>query len=571
MSASEVDALVPRLFPDHASLVAPEEYERLYPPRPLPAGAMVVRIAPSPTGFMHIGVLSTAMINFTLARQSKGVFILRVEDTDTKREVAGAVDIIVASLQRFGFAPQEGYLKSPAGDFVDVGGYGPYLQSKRRAIYRAFALKLFRAGLAYPCFCSEPELTSLREQQTKMKVRPGYYGRFAKWRHATAKEVSAALDEGKSFVMRLRSPGDPTQRVEWNDGVKGKMSIPENDRDEVILKSDGLTTYHFAHAVDDHLMRTTHVIRSDEWIASVPLHIQLFRVLGWEPPTYVHLSPIQKLDQVKELNPETGVEEERESKRKLSKRKDPESNVEFFVERGFPEQAIIEYLMNIANSDFEDWRKSNPLAAVHEFQMKPDRFSTSGALYDMEKLTSISRDVVSRFSIEKIYTDGLAWANRFHAELAKHMREHSDYAKKAIGIERGGERPSKRIVTWADLPEQLGFFFDELFQKVQTFPFPEQLQRADCEAILKAYPTYYAPSDSKDQWFAKCKELAAARGFAPEVKFFKKEPGKYKGHIGDVTMIIRVAVCGSQKTPDLWEVMQVLGEARVRARLARWQ
>lgn len=577
------EELVRLLFGDAAaSAKRPEEYEALYPPRALPKGAMVTRYAPSPTGFMHIGGIFVSLINKRLAVQSGGVFFLRLEDTDVKRAIPGALDTIVDSLARFDLSPHEGVVRAPArpetaapgappvGEFVQVGSYGPYVQTERVAIYRDYAIDLIRRGFAYPCFCTVEELDAIRQEQMALTIKPGYHGRWAKWRDAPLARVKEALASGTPFVLRLRAPDDVSGRVEWKDGVKGVISMPVNDLDTILLKSDGIPTYHFAHAIDDHLMRTTHVIRGDEWISSMPLHLQLFRVLGFKQVEYAHVPPIQKLERVEETDPKTGETRVSDARRKLSKRKDPEANIEYYREIGVPETATIEYLLNIANSAFEDWRKANPDKPYTAFPLKLNKLAPGGALSDLVKLKSVSQSVVSRMSAEDVYTQGLDWARAYDKELAALMEREPEYTKRALGIERGGKKSNKRIVTWQDLRTQLFFFYDELYDRIEKFDFPENVPEEERKSLLRQMLDVYDPADTKEAWFEKIRAIAVAAGYAGEVKQYKASPASWKGHVGDVSMVLRVAVCGTRNSPDLTEVMAVMGEPRVRARIARF-
>jgi glutamyl-tRNA synthetase len=565
------EALVRLLFGEAAaSAKRPEDHEATYPPRALPEGAMVTRFAPSPTGFMHIGGIFVSIINKRLAEQSGGVFYLRLEDTDVKRAIPGAVDTIVDSLSRFGLTPHEGVIRGPSGELAQQGAYGPYVQTERVGIYRDFAISLLRRGLAYPCFCTVEELDAIREEQTAIKAKPGYHGRWAKWRDAPLARVEEALGRGTPFVIRLRAPDDASGRVEWKDGVKGVISMPVNDVDHVLLKSDGIPTYHFAHAVDDRLMRTTHVIRGDEWISSVPFHLQLFRSLGYKPVHYAHVPPIQKLERAEEKDPETGEAKTSESRRKLSKRHDPEANVAYYREIGVPEVATIEYLLNIANSAFEDWRKQNPAKPYTDFQLKLNKLAPGGALSDLVKLKNISQGIVARMSGAEVYEHGLAWARTYDPELAALMERDPEYARRALGIERDSPKGNKRIVTWQDVRAQLACFFDELYDRIEGFDFPETIPEAERKALLASLSEAYDPADSKDAWFEKIRAVAVAAGYAGEVKQYKASPEAYKGHVGDVSMLLRVALCGTRNSPDLREVMAIMGPERVRARIARF-
>ena len=569
LSAAEREELATLLFPDAANLPTVESLEQRYPLRNLAPEAMVTRVAPSPTGFAHIGFVYTSLINRRFAHQTGGKFLLRIEDTDTKREVSGAFETIINTLATFGLDPDEGFVRGKSAQFEEIGDYGPYLQSNRRDIYRAMTLHLIRTGFAYPCFSTEEELTRANELQTLQKVRPGYYGKWAVWRDAPLAKIKSALTEGKPFVVRLRTFGEPTQRVTWSDGVKGEMSMPESDLDIVILKSDGQSLYHLAHAMDDHFMRITHVVRGDEWVSSVPTHIQIFKAFGWHHPHYSHLSTIQKLEMVKELDEETGQEVERQSKRKLSKRKDPEANAAYYAEMGFPPGAVIEYLLNIANSDFEDWRRANPDAPDTGFQIKLGKLSPAGALADTVKLASISKEVIGRMPIEHLHTAAVGWAQRYDEPLAALMERDPEYTRRCLNIERGGKKPSKRIATWKDLRPQIGWLFDEIFGSISTFDYPETISPEDRKAIVAEFLKTYNPTDDRDTWFGKCKEVAKSLGFAAEMKEYKAAPLNFKGSIGDLTMVLRVAIAGSRQSPDLHETMQVLGLERLKQRLLR--
>lgn len=581
LTPADSQELAKLLFPDADKLPTLAQLEQKFPERKLAPGAQVVRIAPSPTGFAHIGLVYMAIINRKIAHQSGGVFILRVEDTDSKREVEGAFETIVGALSRFGQTPDEGFVYEGGGassetkqsKVVQVGAYGPYQQSDRRDIYRAAAMHLVATGMAYPCFSTEEELKESSALQTAQKARPGYYGYWARWRDRSLAEIKEQLSLGKPYVIRLRSPGDPHTRLTWHDSVKGRISVPQNDLDVVILKSDGQSLYHLAHMVDDHFMRVNFVARGDEWLSSAPLHIQLFESFKWAPPQYAHLSTIQKLDTITEIDPESGKEVTRQSKRKLSKRKDPEANVEFYFQAGFPPQAVVEYLMNIANSDFEDWRKSHLQSDISEFQLKVDKLSPSAALADPLKLANISKEVVGRISTESIYSQGLEWARKFDPELAELMASNKELTIAAIDIERSGPKPSKRIGCWSDLRGQLIWFYESGYEQIASqneLPFPENITPQKRSEIITAFLSNYNPQDSRDQWFAKCKELAAQVGLAPEMKEFKSNPAAYPGHIGDFTNVLRVAISGSRQSPELCEVMKVLGLDTVRARLERF-
>lgn len=563
--------LVEMLFPDYKNLPTLEQLEAKYPKRELPTGAIVCRVAPSPTGFAHIGLIYMSTFNYRIAVQTGGVFIVRIEDTDTQREVVGAREKIGRAISHFDLDAHEGLvLNKKTGEVFQRGSYGPYIQSERKDVYRAACAHLIKTGLAYPCFSTPQELEEVSELQRIQKIRPGYYGAFAKWRDASVEKIEAELKAGKSFVVRFRSFGLPDQRVTWQDGVRGKTSFPEQDVDPVILKSDGQSLYHLAHLVDDHFMRVTDVIRGEEWLSSVPLHIQLYEAFGWECPRFAHLSHMMKIDVVSEVDPDTGKSVERHARRKLAKRKDPDANVDYFVKSGYPSDAVIEYILNILNSTFEDWRRANPDKPHQEFPLSFEKLAPSGALADLVKLASVSKEVVARYTAEQVYSETLSWSKSFDPELYALLEKYRDFSIRCLGIERGGVKPNKRIATWADVKDQIGYMYEEGYSKLEKFDFPENVSAADRAAVIQAFVKSYSAADNKDVWFAKCKEFSGLLGFATDMKEFKKNPAAFKGSISDVTTILRVAITGSRQTPDLWEIMQVLGVERSLARLSRF-
>jgi glutamyl-tRNA synthetase len=533
----------------------PEEWEQRYPVRPLPTGATVTRFGPSPTGFMHIGGLYAALISRRLATQTGGVFMLRIEDTDRRREVEGATELIVRSLAHYGVIPDEGEIAPDK----EIGDYGPYRQSRRAEIYKSFAHQLLTEGKAYPCFATPEELEELARNQEIAKVKPGYYGPYAIWRNRTEDEVRQALDEGRPFVVRFRSPVETELKFAFADRIRGTLELPPNDQDIVLLKSDGMPTYHFAHVVDDHLMRTTDVIRGDEWLASVPVHVQLFAAFGWELPRYAHISPIQKM--------------EGSSRRKLSKRKDPEANIDYYDEQGYPTEAILDYLLHLADSTFEDWRTQHPTANAAEFSVDFSHFSRSGALFDLDKLSSISKDVVSTFAGGKLYDLGLAWAQRHDLVLAVEMSRDPHYTQQVLNIERTGDRVRKDIGKWSELRHAISFFYDALFQvsEEELSALLGDVALPEARAAMAEFLAAYDPLDDKDGWLNKLRAAAANHGFAGSMKLFKQNPTTYKGHIGDVAKVIRVLLTGRNQSPDLWEVMAVMGRERVERRLIATQ
>ena len=533
------------MFPD--ALYTPEEYESMYPPRNLPEGARVTRLAPSPTGFLHLGVLFAALINRLTADASGGIFYFRLEDTDKKREVEGGADDILSGLNQYGISIDEGFT-SPG---TVLGSYGPYQQSLRAAIYHAYVKSLVCQGLAYPCFCTPEELAETRARQEAGKQRTGYYGEYAGCRVLSPEEAAAKIEQGLPYVVRLRSPGDESRRVKFDDMIKGTIEMPENDQDIVLLKSDGIPTYHFAHAVDDHLMRTTHVIRGDEWIASVPIHLQLFRMLGFKPPKYAHISPIMK--------------EDGGGKRKLSKRKDPEAAVHYYAEQGYPADSVIEYLMTVASSDFEEWRRRNPESPRKDFSFNLKKMSASGALFDLDKLNDVSKNVISRMDADTVTNAVAQWARQYQPDFAQLLDRDTAYARGIFSIDRGGPKPRKDIAKWNDAPAYAAYFFDETFGGAGDLP--DHISPQDAEAILQAYRTVYDPGQEKQEWFDTVKSICPQLGFCPEVKEYKKEPSAYKGHAGDVSTVLRLAVTGRSNTPDLCGIMRLLGKQRVMERL----
>lgn len=532
-----------------------ESLEKKYPRRELKERAMVTRIAPSPTGFMHIGGLYTALISERLAHQSGGVFYLRIEDTDQKREIKGAADLVVQSLDHFNIKTDEGQTLN--GN--EIGDYAPYKQSERSSIYKTYIKSLLEKGLAYPCFCSLEETEEIRKEQESKKLRPGYYGDWARWRNKSEEEILRAIKDGKKFVIRFKSNGNIDNQIEFEDVIKGKKEIPENDHDIVIMKSDGLPTYHMAHVIDDHLMGTTHVIRGDEWFISTPLHLQLFEAMGWKPPQYGHLAPIQKI--------------EGSSKRKLSKRKDPEASVTYYEEQGYPENAVIEYLLNLANSNFEDWRKANPLKNNHEFGLTLEKLAGSaGALFDFNKLNDISKEIISKLSGDEVYRSTLEWSRKNDNEFAELLTKHPEYTKKILCIERDStdeKRRRKDITKWSDVKSCANYFFDENFDlnNGEIITLLSGFDLTDAKSIVASFINQYEQSNSKDKWLEIMRDISIKHGYAESNKLFKADPTKYKGHLADVVKVFRVLLTGKIQTPDLYSIMQVMEIDRVVKRL----
>ncbi len=518
----------------------PKYYEDLYPDRNLKEGAKVVRVAPSPTGYLHIGTLFTSLVNRIAATSSEGIFFTRIEDTDKKREVEGGIENIIDGLNRFGINIDEGFISGKE----EKGIYGPYQQSRRAEIYQTYVKELIRNGLAYPCFCTAEELEQVRSLQEKDNIRTGYHGKWAIHREITFEEAKENIDKGMPFVIRLKSPGNEENKVVFDDLIKGKIEMPENDEDFVLLKSDGIPTYHFAHAIDDHLMHTTHVMRGDEWISSVPKHIQLFKLLGFKVPKFAHVSPIMKL--------------ENGAKRKISKRKDPEAAVHFFIEEGFDALSVVEYLMTIAASDFEDFRRANPDKSYTEFKFNLKKMSVSGALFDENKLLDVSKNVISKMSGEEVSQKITQWAKDFDGEFYELLTRNTDYTKAIFSIDRDCAKPRKDIAKWKDAKDYVSYFFEELF--CPDYTLPENIKAEDAKAFLNAYKEVYSESDEKEEWFNKIKGLCQSLGFASETKAYKAEPHLYKGHAGDLSTILRIAITGRRNTPDLCSIMKVMGK-----------
>ena len=518
-------------------------YEEKYPLRNLPEGAQVTRLAPSPTGFMHIGNLYVALANERIAHQSGGVFYLRIEDTDEKRKVEGAVEVIHKSLKYFGVNFDEG---------ADLcGEYGPYYQRQRAEIYHAYAKELIRKGLAYPCFCTEEDLEKTREYQTENKLLPGYYGEFAKCRSLTEEEIYENLKAGKPYVIRLRSQGNVEEKHTFRDQVKGDITVTENNQDVVILKSDGIPTYHFAHAIDDHFMRTTLVIRGEEWLSSLPIHIELFKVLGFKLPKYGHNCSIQKQDG--------------ETRRKLSKRKDPEASLTFYREEGYHPTAVRTYMMTLLNSNFEEWLLKNPEKPLEEFKYSIGKMGKSGALFDIVKLNDISKTYMSSLEAEDMYTFLKTWAEEFGSEAQKAYFADKEYMLKVLtlcmGI--GGKKRRKDFVCAKQAVEMIAYFFDNTFAPVYEYRF----DNAVVKTILEGFKASYTYADDMQAWFEKVKTVAAANGFATDMKAYKADPTAYPGNVSDVAEMLRIATTGLANTPDLWTIMQILGKEKTIERL----
>ena len=539
-------ALAALLFPDVTE--TPEDLEARYPARDLPEGAVVTRMAPSPTGFVHLGNLVQGLVAERMAHQSGGVLFLRVEDTDAKREVPGAVEVLISTLKHYGIPFDEG-----ATIDGDSGAYGPYRQRQRAAIYHVYAKQLVLQGDAYPCFCTEEELTAMRAEQEAKKVNFGYYGEYAVWRDRPIEDVEAAIAAGKPWVLRFRSPGSIENKFKYSDLVKGTLTVTENDIDQVLLKSDGIPTYHFAHIIDDHFMGTTHVVRGEEWLATLNIHLQLFRTMGWKAPKYVHTAQLMKMDGG--------------SKRKLSKRKDPELALDFYNAEGYPVPSVLEYLMTLLNSNFEDWRLANPTAPMGDFQFTTKKMGNSGSLFDIDKLKDVSKNTISVMSADQVYDEVTAWAKDFDPQLYTLLTADEQKAKAIFAIGRGGAKPRKDIAIWSEVKDYVAFFYEELFTAASEYP--ENVSTQDALDILTQYRSLYSPADDGETWFNKVRELGESLGFAAKPKDYKKNPDQYKGHVGDVSQVIRLAITGRTNSPDLCSVMQILGEEVCQQRLAQ--
>ena len=540
----DYQALADLLFPDvHET---PEDVEQRFPPRQLPEGAVVTRMAPSPTGFVHLGNLVQGLTSERMAHQSGGVLFLRVEDTDAKREVPGAVEVLIKTLKHYGISFDEGATMEG-----DNGIYGPYRQRQRADIYHVYAKKLVSEGKAYPCFCTEEELTAMRETQEANKENTGYYGKYAIWRDRSLEDIQAQLDAGNPWVLRFRSTGSIENQFKFDDLVKGKLTITENDIDHVLLKSDGIPTYHFAHAVDDHLMRTTHVVRGDEWLPTLPFHIQLFQALGFKLPKYVHIGPLMKMDGT--------------SKRKLSKRKDPELALTYYKAEGFPVAAVYEYIMTLLNSNFEDWRRANPDAPVDNFKFSAKKLNPAGSLFDYAKLVDVSKNVISRMDAGQVYTLLSQWAQEFDPEFGALLAEDPDYATRILAIGRGGKKPRKDLAVWKDAKPYMGFFYD---QYLETPEFDGKFAPGVIAEVLNRFLASFDIADDANTWFEKVKAITTDMGFTTDMKAYKANPDAFPGTVADVSTFIRLAVTGKTNSPDLYTVMQILGKDRTVARIS---
>ncbi len=535
-----------------AELIFPEikittaDLEKQYPPRNLEPEAIVTRFAPSPTGFLHTGSLFTSLVSWRFAKQTKGVFFLRLEDTDQKREIKGSGDKVVEQLMKFGITPDESY--------VHDGAYGPYIQSERRLIYHTVIKDMIKAGKAYPCFCTHDELNEIRKEQEAKKELPGYYHEYAKCRFLSDDEVIEKLKNKTEFVIRFKSLGTNDEKVILEDGIRGKIEFPKNIQDVVIMKSDGLPTYHFAHVVDDHLMRTTHVTRGEEWMPSAPIHLELFEQLNWTKPVFCHYPVIMKMDGDK--------------RRKLSKRKDEEASVDYFLEKGYPISGFLEYLMTLANSNFEEWRLTNPKADIFEFKLDFLKMSLDGALFDLEKVKSISKEVLGNMNKDDFAQSALDYARNYNKELYDLIVSNPDYFKKIINIERDQEKPRKDYEKFSDVLPIINFMYDNYFDQLsKEIQFNQRFDQNLLIDLLEEYRDSFTLDVDQETWFNQMKEIAVGRNFAKRAKDYEKTPENYIGHIGEYAEIIRIATCAKTSTPNFYDVLRILGKEKIVARI----
>ena len=530
------------IFPNVTKTV--EDYEEMYPNRDLPEGAYVTRFAPSPTGYMHIGNFMSTVINYSLARNTNGVFFLRNEDTDKAREIEDAVDKIMGTLKEYNMIPDEYEYNGQV-----VGNYGPYIQSERIEIYHAFIKRLIEMGRAYPCFCTKDTLDDLRKNQEEKKMRTGYYGRFAKCRNISTEEAITRIKNGEPFVIRFKSMGDPDKKFVFEDLVKGRIEFPENDQDAVIMKSDNLLpTYHFAHLVDEHLMHTTHVVRGEEWLSSVPLHVELFKAFGYKIPKYIHIPLIMKQDG--------------DIRRKISKRKDPEASMSFYKEKGYPSEAVIESIMTIANSNYEEWHTANHDKSYLDFKFSPKKMSSSGALFDLEKLNNISRNYISKMSKDAVYDGLLEWTKDYDRDFYDLITKYEEYTKNILNIEREQKKPRKDYASYSEIKDQIFYMYDELYNPT-SYEWGNITDKEEIIKILNTYIDSYFDVSDKEIWFNKVKELTDSLGYASNMKEYKNDPSKYKGSVADISTVLRVALTSKSMTPDLYEIMRLLGRDRI--------
>ena len=538
--------LVERLLPGLTHDV--NYYEELYPKRNLGEGAIVTRYAPSPTGFVHLGNLFMLSIARKMARQTNGIVYMRIEDTDQERLVENGINKIIEAVREFGFTFDEG----PINEDEEVGSYGPYIQSKRKEIYQTYAKELLLKGLAYPDFTTKEELDMIRSEQEKSKRRIGYYGKWARSRFLSEEEIIKKLDEGKPYIIRLRNNGDFNNKIVVMDAIRGKLELPEDDIDQVLIKNDGLPTYHFAHVIDDHLMHTTHVIRDDSWLSSLPIHVNLFKILGFELPIYAHFSPLNKKDG--------------ETIRKLSKRKDPELAVSYYHEMGIPSEALMLYLATVTNSNFEEWYLAHENEDIDNFTMSFNKVGISGTIFDMEKLLSISKNILSKITALEMYDKTLEWARKYDEEFARVLEKNQDLAVKTFNIERNSIKPRKDFAMFSEVKQGIYYMFEELF-KNENYEWQKINDINEIKNILDVYLNkYYDPNDNEEEWFNKMKKMCDELGYASNMKEYKQNPEKFKGNVADVSTVIRVALTTKSRTPNLYDIMQILGLETIKKR-----
>ncbi len=538
------------IFPNITKTI--EDYEKEYPERDLPEGARVTRYAPSPTGFMHIGNFYSTVVDYVIAKKSNGVFYLRNEDTDGAREIEGAVEYIRHVLEHYNLNPDE-YEYRDTNE--TKGNYGPYIQSERKEIYHAFIKYLIEEGKAYPCFLTQEEMDVIREAQTKDKRRIGIYGRYAKYRNLSPDEAAERIKNGENYVIRLKSQGDFNKKFKFDDLAFGTMEFPENDIDVVIMKSSNLLpTYHFAHLVDDHLMHTTHVVRGQEWISSVPTHYELFKTFGFKMPKYVHTPLILKKDGDKI--------------RKISKRLDPEARMTYYEEKGYPIYSVIEAIMTIANSNYEAWREGHPDAPFTDFEFSPKKMSASGALFDLDKLDNISKNYISRLKATEVFDMLDKWSKEYDKDFNELINKYKEYTTSILNIEREQKKPRKDYASLSEVKGQIWYMYDELF-KTPEYEFADGLDKEEIKNVLDTYfNDYYDENDDKDTWFNKMKEMTDKLGYCSDMKEYKANPDKYKGNVADISNIIRVGVTSKSQTPDLYVILKLLGKDRITKRIS---
>ena len=534
------------IFPDIKETI--EDIEKKYPKRNLLEGAKVTRFAPSPTGFMHIGNFQQAVTDYILARKSNGVFYVRNEDTDQSRLKEGAVELILETLNYYNIKPDE----YQDGEKI-VGNYGPYYQSERKHIYQVFIKHLIEIGRAYPCFCSKEKLEETRKKQERYKQRTGYYGPYSTCRKLTLDTMIEKVKNKEPYIIRFKSYGSHDEKFRFDDLVKGRIMLPENDLDDVIMKQDGLPTYHFAHVVDDYLMGTTHVVGGEEWLSSVPRHLEMFNAFGFKPPKYIHAPLIMKNDNGKI--------------RKISKRKDPESSMTYYREHGYPPLAVIESLMTIINTNYEEWHQHNPDKSYLDFEYSPKKMSASGGVYDLDKLKNISKTVISKMTKEELYKESYTWACTYSKELKEIIEKDKDYYMAIINIEREQKKPRKDIGKYEDIIDNIWYMYDELYNtREKEYEWINITNKEEIKNILNTYMDKYFNIDNKDSWFNGVKELTDSLGYCSNMKEYKNNPDKYKGSVADISTVLRVALTTKSTTPDLYEIMSLLGEEKIRKR-----